>query len=313
MPSTLLNWTKGLITLTIAIISFYLFYQYREDFYLISQVNSILFITLSLLSILSIIINGNKLRIITESFNIKLKPNEWVGLSFISSSLNGVVYKSGSLITSNYLKRQHNFPYTSFVGSLGADHLIMIMINASIAFGISIYSITLSVKTLALALLFLGMIITILYLVKSPSRFAKSENRFFKAFLQTAKILNNILQNKLLFRNLILNNLFLFIVMGLRFYFACKAIGINIDILYCYIFTTVSAFVRLVPMLQSDIGSRELVVGFLSQSFGSGFKQGVLATAVDRVFEMIWALIGMAFFKNLLISTTLNTSEENFN
>ena len=101
--------------------------------------------------------------------------------------------------------------------------------------------------------------------------------------------------------------------MGLRFYFACKAIGINIDILYCYIFTTVSAFVRLVPMLQSDIGSRELAVGFLSQSLGSGFKQGVLATAVDRVFEMVWALIGMAFFKNLLISTTLNTSEEKFN
>ena len=310
MSSTLLNWTKGLITLTIVIISLYLFYQHREDFYLISQVNPILFITLSLLSILSIIINGNKLRIITEFFNIKLKPNEWVGLSFISSFLNGVVYKSGSLITSNYLKRQHNFPYTSFIGSLGADHLMMILINASIAFGISIYSITFSVKVLPLTLVFLGMVITILYLIKSPSRFSKSENRFFEALLQTAKILNNILQNKLLFRKLILNNLFLIIAMGLRFYFACKAIGINIDILYCYIFTTVSAFVRLIPMLQSDIGSRELVVGFLSQSFGSGFKQGILATVVDRIFEMIWALIGMAFFKNFLTSKTLNTSAE---
>ena len=310
MSSTILNWTKGLITLTIVIISFYLFYQHREDFYLISKVNPILFITLSLLSILSIIINGNKLRIITESFNIKLNFNEWLGLSFISSSLNGVVYKSGSLVTSNYLKREHNFPYTSFIGSLGADHLMMILINASIAFGISIYSITFSVKILPLTLVFLGMIITILYLVKKPSRFSKSESRFLKALLQTAKILNNIFQNKLLFRNLILNNLLLIIVMGLRFYFACKAISINIDILYCYIFTTISAFIRLVPMLQSDIGSRELVVGFLSESFGSGFKQGVLATAVDRVFEMIWAFIGMAFFKNLLVSTTFNTSAE---
>ena len=88
--------------------------------------------------------------------------------------------------------------------------------------------------------------------------------------------------------------------MGLRFYFACKSIGLNIDILYCYIFTTASAFVRLAPMLQSDIGSRELAVGYLSQSLGLGFKQGVLATAVDRVFEMALALIGMAGFRNLL-------------
>tara|TARA_B100001123_G_C15208877_1_gene986423 strand:- start:247 stop:1188 length:942 start_codon:yes stop_codon:yes gene_type:complete len=313
MPSPLLKWINGLITIAIAIISFYLFYQHREDFYLISKLNPNLFFTLSFLSILSIIINGNKLRHITESFNIKLNFNEWVGLAFISSSLNGVVYKSGSLITSNYLKRQHYFPYTSFIGSLGADHLMLILINACIALGISIYSITLSEKIFPLTLVFLGIVITVLYLAKSPFRFSKSENRFFKTLLQAARILNNILQNKLLFRKLVLNNLFLVIVMGLRFYFACKAIGINIDILNCYIFTTVSAFVRLIPMLQSDIGSRELAVGFLSQSFGSGFKQGVLATAVDRVFEMVWALLGMAIFKNLLFSANPNTNKENFN
>ena len=89
--------------------------------------------------------------------------------------------------------------------------------------------------------------------------------------------------------------------MGLRLYFACKAIGINFEILNCYIFTTASAFIRLIPMLQSDIGSRELAVGFLSESLGTGFKQGVLATAADRVFEMAWGLIGLAVFKNLFI------------
>ena len=58
-------------------------------------------------------------------------------------------------------------------------------------------------------------------------------------------------------------------------------------------------------MLQSDIGSREFAVGFLSQSLGSGFKQGVLATVVDRIFEMFWALIGIAVFKNFIFNTIL--------
>ena len=42
---------------------------------------------------------------------------------------NGLVYKSGSLFTSNYLKEKHNLSYTSFVGALGGDHLMMILIN----------------------------------------------------------------------------------------------------------------------------------------------------------------------------------------
>ena len=118
--------------------------------------------------------------------------------------------------------------------------------------------------------------------------------------LRASDTLNKILQNKPLFKKLFLNNLFLIMVIGLRFYFACQAIGINFELFYCYIFTSVSAFIRLIPMLQSDIGSRELTVGFLSKSFGSGFRQGILATVIDRIFEMIWALIGIAIFKNLL-------------
>ena len=313
MSSALLKWAKGLTTLTIAMISLYLFYQYREDFYLISNITPALFISLSFLAVLSIIINGNKLRLITQSFNIELNFNEWIGLAFISSSLNGVVYKSGSLATSNYLKRKHNFPYTSFLGSLGADHLMMILINACVGLGASIYAMTLSEKIMPFTLLFLAMVIAIFYLVRNPLGFSKSENRYLDALFRAAEKLNKILQNKLLFRKLLLNNLFLAIAMGLRLYVACKAIGINFEILHCYLFTTVSAFIRLIPMLQSDIGSRELAVGFLSECLGSGFKQGILATAVDRIFEMAWALIGMAVFRNLIISPIADNSPEKFN
>ena len=63
-------------------------------------------------------------------------------------------------------------------------------------------------------------------------------------------------------------------------------------------------------MLQTDIGSRELAIGFLSLSLGSGFKQGVLATATDRIFEMAWGLIGLAVFKNLLISSRATNKKE---
>ena len=107
MNSLLVKWSKGLITLAISSLSLYFFYQNKEEFYQIAKVSNTLFIFLLFFIIFSIILNGNKLRLISESFNIKLFLKEWLGLAFISSSFNGVVYKSGSLITSNYLKRKY--------------------------------------------------------------------------------------------------------------------------------------------------------------------------------------------------------------
>ena len=59
------------------------------------------------------------------------------------------------------------------------------------------------------------------------------------------------------------------------------------------------------PILQSDIGSREFATGFLSEILGSGFQEGVLATAVDRVLEMALALAGTIVFLLSDLSTHL--------
>ena len=312
MSLILFKWTKRLTTLTIVLVSLYYFFQHKEDFYLISKVSPLFLIALSLLSILSITINGNKLRLITESFRIKLNRQEWLGLSFISSFFNGVVYKSGSLFTSNYLKGKYNFSYASFIGALGADHLMMILINSFLGLGISIYALTLSINIFPISFLFLALIIGVFYLAKNPLLISKPKIQFFDAFVRATDTLNKIFKNKLLFKFLFFNNLFLALVMGLRLYVACKAVGLNFKILDCYIFTTASAFVRLIPMLQSDIGSRELAVGFLSESLGIGFKQGVLATAADRVFEMAWGLIGLAVFRNpFIMASAIRLKDKN--
>ena len=303
MYSTFLNWIKGLTTLAIVLVSLYFFYQYREDFYLIAKVSPTIFIVLLLLVILSIIINGNKLRNITQSFSIELRLKEWVGLAFISSSLNGVVYKSGSIITSNYLKRKYGFPYTSFIGALGADHFMLVLINASVGFGISIYAMTAYPEIFPLTCLFLVVGIALLYLIMNPVNVSRTEKRFLDALSRVTITLNDIFKNKKLFKKLFLNNSILVFLTGLRLFIACKAIGIDFELLHCYLYTTVWAFVRLIPMLQSDIGSRELATGFLAETLGSGFKQGILATAVDRIFEMALALIGTTIFKSILFSS----------
>ena len=303
MSSLLFKWAKGLTTLAIVLVSLYYVYQYRDDFFLIVRISPTLLIALSLLIIFSIIINGNKLRFITQSFNIELLLKEWVGLAFISSSLNGVVYKSGAIITSNYLKRKYDFPYTSFIGALGADHFMIILIHSSVGFVISSYTLISYPEIFPLTCLFLVVGIALLYLIMNPINVPPTEKRFLGALSRATITLIDIFKNKKLFKSLFLNNSILIFLTGLRLFIACKAIGINFELLHCYLYTAVWAFVRLIPMLQSDIGSRELATGFLSEILSSGFKQGILATAVDRVLEMALALVGTTIFNHMLFSS----------
>ena len=311
MSSNLAKWAKGLTTTIIVLVSLYFFYKFREDFYLISTVSPAIFLALSLLVILSITLNGIKLNHITQSFNIKLRLKEWIGLAFISSCLNGFVYKSGSMLTSNYLKRKHGLPYTSFLGAMGADHLMMILINALVGLSASIYVLISLPEIFPLTGLFLVLLIAFSYFIRKPHAFSRKENYLLDALCRAAQTLNDILQNKHLFQKLFVNNIIVVLVMGLRLFIACKTIGLDFKLLHCYLFTTVSAFIRLIPILQSDIGSRELAVGFLSETLGSGFKQGVLATAVDRVIEMAWALMGVTIFKNLLFDARQDAKLDN--
>ena len=57
------------------------------------------------------------------------------------------------------------------------------------------------------------------------------------------------------------------------------------------------------PLIQSDIGARELTTGFLAEILGSGFKEGVLTTAIDRILEMTVALVGTIFFSHILLTS----------
>ena len=98
----------------------------------------------------------------------------------------------------------------------------MILINACVGLGASIYAMTLSENIMPFTLLFLAMVIAISYLVRRPFRLSKSENRYLDALFRAAESLNKILQNKMLFRKLFLNNIFLATVMGVTFIYCLQ-------------------------------------------------------------------------------------------
>jgi len=66
---------------------------------------------------------------------------------------------------------------------------------------------------------------------------------------------------------------------------------LDVPFTHCLLFNTAMTFLSAVPLLQSDIGGREILVGLLSEAIGSGFNTGLTATAVDRIFLLLWAFL----------------------
>jgi hypothetical protein len=289
------------VTALIALVFGVFIYKFHDDFRVIREINRWQFSQLFALSLITILLNGAKLRAITQSYNISLRFNEWFGLTAISLSLNSLLFKSGSLLASNYLKRAHHFPYMSYVGSWGADFLLMLFNSAIVGLAVTSYLAATSGKNYQLIITgFFLVILVLLLLMRSNIQIGEKQHKILDALSRALKSLNELLQNKQLLATLASFGAGLIIVTALRFYVASAILHYNIPLSHCFLFTAILTFVRNVPMIQSDIGMRELAVGLLSELLGSGLKEGFLISVVDRVFVLSWCLFFAGLYRNIL-------------
>ncbi|MBT3183160.1 MAG: hypothetical protein HOI59_13705 [Nitrospina sp.] len=261
------------------------------------------FFLIAIVVIASIIANASKLKALTGLYNIRLKNSEALGLSAITTSLNNFFFKAGSLFTSNYLKRRYEFPFMSFAGSQGADHLILFFITALYGLFISATLMVSQKGTFISLTLCYFLIATLLTLIISKTfDFQHRSNKFLNALIRAANSLYRILKNKKLFYLLCAHNAALIGLSALRFFLICKVLALNIPFGYCLLFVTLVPFVSAIPIIHSDIGTRELIIGMYSQWMGLGFQTGMLATLLDRCFVLIWSIIISLCFRNLFTS-----------
>lgn len=290
----------GVSTLIVTVFGVFI-YKFHDDFRVIREIDRWQFLQLFSLSLLTILINGAKLRAITQSYNICLRFKEWFGLTSISLSLNSLLFKSGSLLASNYLKRAHHLPYMNYVGAWGADFLIMLFNSALVGLAATIYLAAATGKDLQLITTgFFLVILVLLLLMRNNIHIGEGRHKILDALSRALRSLNDLIRNKQLLATLGAFGIGLIIVTALRFYVASKILHFNIPLAHCFLFTAILTFIRNIPMIQSDIGMRELAVGLLSELLGSGLKEGFLISVVDRVFVLFWCLVFAGLYRNIL-------------
>jgi len=281
----------------------FLLFKYREGFYIIRDLSVFQFVSFSLLVIFGITLSGSKLSCIANYFNIYLKKSEWFALSSMTAVLNNIFFKSGSLATSTYLKKKYNFPYASFVGSFVGDQLI-ILFMASLVGSITTASLIYS-GNVQLLFIFITFAIIVVFLFILPGgklTLPKKEGGIWEQLRIGTDSFNTLLQNKNLLYTLCAHNIFLITAAGLRLFTACSILHQEIPLIHCFLFVAAITVVRIIPIAHSDIGVREITVGLLSETIGSGLKAGVLITSIDRIFELLLTGLCVSVFRKSLVT-----------
>ena len=297
------QWIKYIFTTGVFVGLGLLLFKYHEDFYIVRDLSTSQFFSVSLLIIFGIALSGSKLNRIANCFGVRLKRGEWLMLSSMTTILNSIFFKSGSLATSTYLKKKYHFPYASFAGTFLGDQLIILFIATLFGSVASLYLIFPGNSQLFPIFVVFALITILLFsLLCGQIRLPKKETTTFDPLRRGIESFNMLLRNKDLLYSLCIHNIFLITTTGLRLFMACSILHQEIPLSHCFLFAATMIFIRIIPITHSDIGVREITVGFLSEILGSGLKAGVLITTTDRIFELLWTGLCVSVFRNFLIT-----------
>lgn len=265
------------------------FVQHREDFQLITTISVWPILLLSLLKLLEMYCRGRELKILTDHYHLNLNFSQWFGLTRIMAFTNLFLPSfSGTSVKAVYLKKFHDFRYSSFIAATGISNVIRLMLFAFF----SLLLILISGK-LASMLLFVSAICFICsftFLMLSH----KVPARMFAAFRKLANVVEEwykIRNDHKTIMKLISLNTFMYLIIGSEIYLAFKVFSIHPSVVSSGVITSFIVFSRIVKLIPANLGLKEVIFSAISDFYGQGVNAGLHAAAVHRIIGIFFILL----------------------
>lgn len=220
------------------------------------------------------------LHVALTALGVDIRRRETVSLTLSSIALNYLPAKTGTVLRAAALKYQYRVAYRDFVsqslvriGAMAVVSLALVLVWAAAAQGARAPR---PGAPLAAALL-LGAAVL---LFGAPRLGRLLPLRGNAARLLAPRVLTAT--------NLLL--LAQFALVGVRLWFAMRAIGVPIDALDSLLIAPVMTASTLLNITPGGIGLRELMTAFVGQQLGVGFDTLLVATLVDRAAMLLMTL-----------------------
>tara|TARA_Y100000310_G_scaffold239808_1_gene243542 strand:+ start:5042 stop:5959 length:918 start_codon:yes stop_codon:yes gene_type:complete len=282
------NILSKIIFIIIIIVSFIFIKNNLNEFSSIPKFSLIYIWPMIILSLLTIFVNGLRVKLFGGYYNINLKVNEWFGLSAITTMGNHLTpFRTGVAARALYLKKVHKFPYTSFLTTMAASYILRFFIYG--LFGIVLSLIILRdyifFNILFSALVLITIFPFIVFLIFPI--FKKTKNNFINKIIKILNEWNVMRKNYRFLFKIVLLDISILLIRAFRLFFAFKAFSFDVPfilILLISVFSMLSVFISLTP---AGLGIVEGIVAFSSEVVGIGFVGGVYASVLDRIIAVI--------------------------
>jgi uncharacterized protein (TIRG00374 family) len=260
-----------------------------NEFSKIPSISPIYIIPLIILTIFTLSINGLRIKLFGDYYNIKLSINEWFGLSAITTMGNHMTpFRGGVAARAFYMKRIHNFSYTSFLTTIAASYVLRFFIYGLL--GVILSLIILRYYNFYNNILFLSLVlltfISLLSIIVFPI-FRQTKNKFLNRILKILDEWNIMRKNYNFLFKILLLDLGLWVVRSLKLFFVFKAFSFDIPFIFILLISVLSIISVFISLTPAGLGVVEAVVAFSAEVVGIGFVGGLYAGVLDRVVTVI--------------------------
>ena len=304
-----------LITVSLFALLLLLLWDEKEKFSGLLAVSPSDLALLTTLWVLLSIPRGLIRKSMAKALGAELSFADWYGLPMVTNLVSVVLPARGDFVLAAvYLKKKYGLAMTHFGSLLYANALLLsLVLGAEGLVALTLLGVTHGVWRAGVwAILLAVAIAPVPFMLLSPGTISPSN-----WFLQRLHVL---LQGWCRLRStpgLILKLSFLIFTNSLFFwawmYFSYRSAGFEVGALpvfFAAIVTQMSFFFSLTP---GNLGVRETLVGFISDTMGLGFAEGVAVTILQRaistvIFLLFGAVFAPAVLRGLLIETEEPTS-----
>ncbi len=275
------------------IIAFGYYLYINKDKYLnLLQVSPLPVISILLLSIIPIVINGVINKFLFQSLGVEISHRDSFFLSSASSLANQLPLSGGLISKGVYLKQKYGLSYTKFLSANVALFLCFIASNGVVGLIVLLFR-YLSENLIVSPLLILGFLsmASCILIFALPVDRLKIPDRIRKIVHQALDGWSIIRKQPILIVKLIGLQTALVTLLAIRYWLAFQMVSQNIMLGDAMLFSSATILTQLVSVAPGGLGVREAIVGIIATTLGFETTVSVLAVGIDRLLSTIPILV----------------------
>lgn len=278
------------------------FYQNKDDFYKILEIDTISILCLLFLVPIGILIRSIQLISYLKILNFKIPIKDSIKLNASSTLLNYLPLNIGFFYKAKILKNYLAVKYSQFL-VIHSFNLILVLVNGSLM-GLIVLFINwdkLDTNKTVILFILLGALVVSFAIICFPYKKIPLGSNFISKILEDILFAFSKIRKsyKTIFILSIYPTLHLLLI-GLNFWIAFNATGHSLDLFTCVLFAIITNLFLFVNITPQNIGIREIFIGLISVSAGNTFSDGLIVSTIIRIAGLVMHfIIGLPSLRSL--------------